>query len=121
MCTAVVLMVAYVGSLIYAFARQKDLFRPTQEAHDDSGLTPTHAVILLSIGTILTAASYKVPNFELDGYEVLTNKASVGAYRAPGAAETGGAALISGAIPPSRSDRRPRGVPARSSRRSLRR
>jgi CO/xanthine dehydrogenase Mo-binding subunit len=39
----------------------------------------------MSIGTILTAASYKVPNFELDGYEVLTNKASVGAYRAPGA------------------------------------
>ncbi|HEY3109412.1 MAG TPA: xanthine dehydrogenase family protein molybdopterin-binding subunit [Chloroflexota bacterium] len=39
----------------------------------------------MSIGTILTAGSYKVPNFELDGYEVLTNKASVGAYRAPGA------------------------------------
>ena len=39
----------------------------------------------MSIGTILTAASYKMPNFELDGYEVLTNKASVGAYRAPGA------------------------------------
>jgi CO/xanthine dehydrogenase Mo-binding subunit len=39
----------------------------------------------MSIGTILTAASYKVPNFELDGNEVLTNKASVGAYRAPGA------------------------------------
>src|SRR5262245_2492279 len=39
----------------------------------------------MSIGTILTAASYKIPNFELDGYEVLTNKASVGAYRAPGA------------------------------------
>ena len=39
----------------------------------------------MSIGTILTAGSYKVPNFELDGFEVLTNKASVGAYRAPGA------------------------------------
>src|SRR4029079_19456697 len=39
----------------------------------------------MSIGTILCAASYKIDNFELDGYEVLTNKASVGAYRAPGA------------------------------------
>ncbi|HEV8636122.1 MAG TPA: xanthine dehydrogenase family protein molybdopterin-binding subunit [Chloroflexota bacterium] len=39
----------------------------------------------MSIGTILLAGSYKIPNFELDGYEVLTNKASVGAYRAPGA------------------------------------
>lgn len=39
----------------------------------------------MSIATILTAGSYKIENFELDGYEVLTNKASVGAYRAPGA------------------------------------
>lgn len=39
----------------------------------------------MSIGTILLAGSYKIPNFELNGYEVITNKASVGAYRAPGA------------------------------------
>ncbi|HEY3078285.1 MAG TPA: xanthine dehydrogenase family protein molybdopterin-binding subunit [Chloroflexota bacterium] len=39
----------------------------------------------MSIGTILLAGSYKIANFELDGYEVITNKASVGAYRAPGA------------------------------------
>ena len=39
----------------------------------------------MSIGTILLAGSYKIENFELDGYEVITNKASVGAYRAPGA------------------------------------
>jgi CO/xanthine dehydrogenase Mo-binding subunit len=39
----------------------------------------------MSIGTILCGGSYKLENFELDGYEVLTNKASVGAYRAPGA------------------------------------
>lgn len=39
----------------------------------------------MSIGTILLAGSYDIENFELDGYEVLTNKASVGAYRAPGA------------------------------------
>jgi CO/xanthine dehydrogenase Mo-binding subunit len=39
----------------------------------------------MSIGTILLAGSYKIPHFELSGYEVITNKASVGAYRAPGA------------------------------------
>lgn len=53
-CTALVLMGAYIGSLIYAFARQKDLLRPTQEKRDDSGLTSRHAVALLAIGTILT-------------------------------------------------------------------
>src|SRR5215475_15870439 len=53
-CTAVVLMGAYVGSLIYAFARQKDLLRPTKEERDESGLTTAHAIGLLVIGTILT-------------------------------------------------------------------
>jgi Ca2+:H+ antiporter len=53
-CTAVVLMGAYIGSLIYAFARQKDLFRPTKEERHDTGLTSRHAVALLAIGTILT-------------------------------------------------------------------
>jgi len=52
--TAVVLMAAYIGSLIYAFARQKDLFRPSQAEHHASGLSTTHAVALLAIGTILT-------------------------------------------------------------------
>ena len=53
-CTALVLMGAYIGSLIYAFAQQKDLFRPTKEARTESGLTSAHAVGLLAIGTILT-------------------------------------------------------------------
>jgi len=39
----------------------------------------------MSIGTILLGGSYKIPNLRLQGYEVLTNKASIGAYRAPGA------------------------------------
>lgn len=42
----------------------------------------------MSIGTILIGGSYNFPNYELEGYEVLTNKANVGAYRAPGAPET---------------------------------
>jgi Ca2+:H+ antiporter len=54
-CTAVVLMGAYIGSLIYAFAQQKDLFRPSQAAHHQSSLSTAHAVSLLAIGTVLTA------------------------------------------------------------------
>lgn len=53
-CTAIVLMVAYLGSLIYAFISQKDLFRPIPEKRDESGLTTRHAVTLLAIGTVLT-------------------------------------------------------------------
>jgi Ca2+:H+ antiporter len=53
-CTALVLMSAYIGSLIYAFARQKDLLRPTKQERGESGLTSTHAAMLLAIGTILT-------------------------------------------------------------------
>jgi Ca2+:H+ antiporter len=53
-CTAIVLMVAYVGSLIYSFASQKDLFRPTHEDSGEPGLTTTQAVALLAIGTVLT-------------------------------------------------------------------
>ena len=53
-CTAIVLMVAYIGSLIYSFISQKDLFRPIQEKRDESSLTTRHAVTLLAIGTVLT-------------------------------------------------------------------
>lgn len=38
-------------------------------------------------GTHLLAASYKFPNLHVRGYEVLTHQVSVGAYRAPGAAQ----------------------------------
>jgi Ca2+:H+ antiporter len=59
-CTAVVLMGAYVGSLIYAFARQKDLLRSTTEEPDHSGLTTTDAIGLLAIGTILTTIQAEI-------------------------------------------------------------
>ncbi|MFQ6014405.1 MAG: xanthine dehydrogenase family protein molybdopterin-binding subunit [Anaerolineae bacterium] len=39
----------------------------------------------MAIACVLLGASYKIPHLEIDGYEVLTNKASAGAYRAPGA------------------------------------
>lgn len=50
----------------------------------------------MSIGSILLGASYKFPTLRIQGYEVLTNKASVGAYRAPGAPNT--AIAIEGAM-----------------------
>lgn len=53
--TAIVLIAAYIGSLIYAFQSHKDLFRPEPHKHHDSGITVPAAVGLLAVGTVLTA------------------------------------------------------------------
>lgn len=53
--TAVVLIVAYAGSLVYAFTAHRDLFRPEQQHHHDSGISTATAVGLLAAGTVLTA------------------------------------------------------------------
>jgi CO/xanthine dehydrogenase Mo-binding subunit len=39
----------------------------------------------LSIGCLLLGGYYRFPNLDIRGYEVMTNKVGVGAYRAPGA------------------------------------
>ena len=53
--TAFILIGAYIGSLIYSFSLQRDIFRPSKEkAHDRDGLSTAHAVTLLGIGTVLT-------------------------------------------------------------------
>jgi Ca2+:H+ antiporter len=56
--TSLVLMAAYIGSLIYSFSMHRDLFRPgkPKDHHEHRGprITVTHAVVLLAIGTILT-------------------------------------------------------------------
>ncbi len=52
--TAIVLMVAYAGSLIYAFTADRDLFRPTPTRHGASGIDARTAVGLLAVGTLLT-------------------------------------------------------------------
>ena len=53
--TAIVLIVAYAGSLVYAFTADRDLFRPAPpEHHERSGLTTTAGIGLLAIGTLLT-------------------------------------------------------------------
>ena len=55
--TAIVLIVAYAGSLVYAFTSDRDLFRPTQSPHHSHrGLTVASAVMLLAVGTLLTTA-----------------------------------------------------------------
>ena len=48
----------------------------------DTGAYPGSAVVL---GGLMLGSTYRCPNFEYRCYEVLTNKVSVGAYRAPGA------------------------------------
>jgi CO/xanthine dehydrogenase Mo-binding subunit len=39
----------------------------------------------IGIGGYILGSTYRCPNFDIRGYEVLTNKVGVGAYRAPGA------------------------------------
>jgi Ca2+:H+ antiporter len=52
--SAIVLIVAYGGSLIYAFTAHRDLFRSAQHEHDKSPFTTTGAVVVLAVGTLLT-------------------------------------------------------------------
>jgi len=52
--TAFVLIAAYVGSLIYAFRAQRDLFRPAHESAHHSTLNTWQAISLLAGGTVLT-------------------------------------------------------------------
>jgi Ca2+:H+ antiporter len=53
--TAIVLMVAYGGSLLYAFTAQRDLFRPSRPREADAlHLTAWHSVTILAAGSLLT-------------------------------------------------------------------
>jgi Ca2+:H+ antiporter len=53
-CSAVVLIVAYAGSLIYAFQSHRDLFRSPPKHEDQPPIATNAAVALLAIGTLLT-------------------------------------------------------------------
>lgn len=48
----------------------------------DSGAEPGSSI---GVASSLVAGTYRIPNIDVTGYEVLTNKTPVGAYRAPGA------------------------------------
>jgi Ca2+:H+ antiporter len=58
--SALVLIVAYAGSLIYAFTAQRDLFRSAKEARHGETLPVRDAVILLAVGTILTTVQAEI-------------------------------------------------------------
>jgi Ca2+:H+ antiporter len=59
--SAIVLIVAYAGSLIYAFTANRDLFRPAHEGRKaHASLTPGAAVACLAIGTVVTAVQAEV-------------------------------------------------------------
>jgi Ca2+:H+ antiporter len=59
--SALVLIAAYAGSLVYAFTAQRDLFRPTHETRvDRSHVSAGAAVAVLAAGTLLTTIQAEV-------------------------------------------------------------
>jgi Ca2+:H+ antiporter len=59
--TALVLIAAYAGSLIYAFTAQRDLFRPDRESgHGGRRLSLAASTGLLAIGTVLTTVQAEI-------------------------------------------------------------
>jgi len=59
--SAIILIGAYAGSLIYAFTAQRDLFRPTDEGADDGPVFSTAAAVgVLAAGTLLTTVQAEI-------------------------------------------------------------
>lgn len=59
--SALILIVAYCGSLLYAFTAQRDLFRPTHQGERDKPVLPAGgAVAVLAAATILTTIQAEV-------------------------------------------------------------
>jgi Ca2+:H+ antiporter len=59
--SALILIGAYAGSLIYAFTAQRDLFRPTPEAHHGAPTFSTGAAVaVLATGTLLTTVQAEI-------------------------------------------------------------
>ncbi|HET6957254.1 MAG TPA: calcium/proton exchanger [Vicinamibacterales bacterium] len=52
--SALILIGAYAGSLIYAFSVQRDLFRPTQDGRHEHVFPMGTAIAVLAAGTLLT-------------------------------------------------------------------
>jgi len=53
--SAIVMIVAYAGSLVYGFTSNCDLFRSARELHDrERAMAPSQAIGLLAFGTVLT-------------------------------------------------------------------
>ncbi len=62
LCTAVVLMAAYLGNLIYAFNAQRDLLRSAKvdKHHEGHGMSVAQATGLLALGTVLTTVQAEI-------------------------------------------------------------
>jgi Ca2+:H+ antiporter len=58
--SAVVLISAYGGSLIYAFTAHRDLFRPESASHHPPAVSAAVAVGLLASGTVLTTVQAEI-------------------------------------------------------------
>jgi Ca2+:H+ antiporter len=58
--SALVLIAAYAGSLIYSFTSRRDLFRPDAVAHETPRLTTAAAVGVLAAGTLLTTVQAEI-------------------------------------------------------------
>ena len=60
--SALILIGAYTGSLIYAFTAQRDLFRPTHAAtaHDGPVFSTGAAIAVLAAGTLLTTVQAEI-------------------------------------------------------------
>jgi Ca2+:H+ antiporter len=61
LCTAFVLMGAYVANLVYSFNAQRDLLRPTKDhGHEGFGMSVAQATSLLALGTVLTTIQAEI-------------------------------------------------------------
>jgi Ca2+:H+ antiporter len=58
--SAVVLIGAYAGSLIYSFTARRDLFRPGASGHDAAKLSTGVAIGVLLVGTVLTTVQAEI-------------------------------------------------------------
>jgi Ca2+:H+ antiporter len=59
-CSAVVLIAAYAGNLVYAFTAQRDLLRTSHERKEGLHLAPLAATGLLAAGSLLTAIQSEI-------------------------------------------------------------
>ena len=58
--SAIILIGAYGGSLIYAFTAHRDLFRSEPAAHDGPAFSTAGAVGVLALGTVLTTVQAEI-------------------------------------------------------------
>jgi Ca2+:H+ antiporter len=64
--SALILIAAYVGSLIYAFSVQRDLFRSREGADDHASCSTVTAVAFLAVGTVLTTIQAEILVHEIE-------------------------------------------------------